>query len=92
MNGYIKKEDAEQELQHFCDDMLHHFEMNLFAERARVKDCIAIIRKVPSVDVVEVVRCKDCKNYMTIHCTCDGCCISDEWYCADGERKEQENE
>jgi len=54
MNEYIKKEDAEQELQHFCDDMLHHFEMNFFAERARVKDCIDIIRKVPSADVVEV--------------------------------------
>ena len=37
-------------------------------------------------DLVEVVRCKDCKHYMTIHCTCDGCCISDDWYCADGER------
>lgn len=35
----------------------------------------------------ELVRCKDCKHYMTIHCTCDGCCISDDWYCADGERK-----
>lgn len=33
------------------------------------------------------VRCKDCKYYMTIHCTCDGCCISDDWYCADGERQ-----
>lgn len=33
------------------------------------------------------VRCKDCKHYMTIHCTCDGCCISDDWYCADGERR-----
>lgn len=39
-------------------------------------------------DLVEVVRCKDCKHYMTIHCTCDGCCISDDWYCADGERKD----
>jgi hypothetical protein len=35
----------------------------------------------------ELVRCKDCKHYMTIHCTCDGCCISDDWYCADGERR-----
>lgn len=35
----------------------------------------------------EIVRCKDCKHYMTIHCTCDGCCISDDWYCADGERR-----
>lgn len=34
-----------------------------------------------------VVRCRDCKHYMTIHCTCDGCCISDDWYCADGERR-----
>ena len=38
-------------------------------------------------DLVEVVRCKDCKHYMTIHCTCDGCCISDNWFCADGERR-----
>lgn len=35
-----------------------------------------------------LVRCKNCKHYMTIHCTCDGCCISDDWYCADGERKD----
>ena len=43
---------------------------------------------VPTVDAAEVVRCKDCKHYMTIHCTCDGCCIADDWYCADGERKD----
>ena len=36
----------------------------------------------------KIVRCKDCKYYMTIHCTCDGCCISPDWYCADGERRE----
>ena len=46
------------------------------------------IDKVKAVVAVEVVRCKDCKHYMTIHCTCDGCCISDDWYCADGERKD----
>ena len=45
------------------------------------------IENAPTVDAVEVVRCRDCKNYMTIHCTCDGCCISDDWYCADGERR-----
>ncbi len=50
------------------------------------------VENLPTADVVEVVRCKDCKKYMTIHCTCDGCCINDEWYCADGERKEQEHE
>ena len=35
----------------------------------------------------EIVRCKECKYYMTIHCTCDGCCISDDWFCADGVKK-----
>lgn len=42
----------------------------------------------PTVDRPEIVRCKDCKHYKTIHCTCDGCCISDDWFCADGERAE----
>ena len=37
----------------------------------------------------EIIRCKDCKHYMTIHCTCDGCCISDDWFCADGKRKDE---
>lgn len=46
-------------------------------------------RYIESLNVVEVVRCKDCKHYMTIHCTCDGCCISDDWYCADGERESE---
>ena len=35
----------------------------------------------------ELVRCKDCKHYMTMHCTCGGCYISDDWFCADGERR-----
>ena len=50
------------------------------------------IRRIPSADVVEVVRCKDCKwwsgkNY-------DGCCLKNglatryaNSYCSDGERK-----
>ena len=46
-----------------------------------------MLKTMPTVDAVEVVRCKDCKFYMTIHCICDGCCISDDWYCAGGERR-----
>jgi hypothetical protein len=40
------------------------------------------------LDMHPIGLCKNCKHYMTIHCTCDGCCISDDWFCADGERKE----
>ena len=103
MSDYIKREDAEQELQHFCDDMLHHFTMNYFAEKSRVKDCIAIIRKVPSVDVVEVVRCKDCMygKFKGNGVLRSGayCSLLDRTikrdgsgYCYFAEKKEQENE
>ena len=39
-------------------------------------------------DVVPVVRCKDCKHYKTIQCSCSCTVVSSEWYCADGERKD----
>lgn len=46
------------------------------------------IREALSEYQSEIVRCKDCKHYMTIHCTCDGCCISEDWFYADGKRVE----
>ncbi len=60
--------------------------------QAVVKMCIEEVKKLKPVDAVPVVRCKDCRHYMTIHCTCDGCCISDDWYCADGERRTDNEE
>ena len=46
---------------------------------------------VPIVDAVEVVRCKDCRFR---HQDGANFCLlgtqSDEWFCADGERKEDE--
>lgn len=48
--------------------------------------------EVDEAPTVDVVRCKDCKYYMTIHCHCDGCCISPDWYCADGKRRETDEE
>ena len=41
------------------------------------------VDKVPTVDAVEVVRCKDCRKWCICH-------HSDDYYCADGERKEDE--
>lgn len=58
-----------------------------FTVNAGINQAVGLMNSLPAADVVEVVRCKDCKHYMTIHCTCDGCCIADDWYCADGERK-----
>jgi hypothetical protein len=55
-----------------------------------------IIRDQPTVDAVEVVRCKDCTRYKKGYCTIR----KDGWgatlmvgmtdYCSDGERKDNE--
>ena len=47
---------------------------------------------VEESDVVEVIRCKDCKHRGTYDCPVyvggDGMCSEpDDWFCADGERK-----
>ena len=46
------------------------------------------------IDMVEVVRCKDCKHWTRRECGSYGtCCMHDgfydaDWYCADGEKRE----
>lgn len=45
----------------------------------------AIMENEPTADVVEVVRCKDCTRQMI-------CFHSDDYFCADGERREDERE
>lgn len=48
----------------------------------------------PTVDAVQVVRCKECAKRGTINCDLDYCGYrqADDWYCADGERKDDESE
>lgn len=45
------------------------------------------IDNAPTIDAVEVVRCKDCKYYKTALCTNED--NHSSFYCADGERKEE---
>ena len=62
-------------------------------------DVMEKIDKVPSIDAVPVIRCKDCKH---AHMTYDGDCkycdvwfpdeaeyLDGDYYCASAERKEQ---
>lgn len=45
----------------------------------------------PTVDAVEVVRCKDCKYYKGLaECYAIGDCMGTNGYCAWGERREDE--
>lgn len=53
----------------------------------------------PVVDMVEVVRCKDCRyNYANMIPNGKGCQrnvyveTADNWYCADGEREDEVEE
>ena len=89
MSEYIKREDAIGAL------------LDKYVDYAGLVDSI---ESVPSADVVEVVRCKDCKYYReyvsnrgsALMCFCP-CCISGQGkkkptdYCSYGERKDGDN-
>ena len=46
-----------------------------------------ILQEAPTVDAVEIVRCKDCKYFKTRLCENED--NYDDWFCADGERKDE---
>jgi hypothetical protein len=51
-------------------------------------ECADLLDDAPTVDAVEVVRCKDCKKRETCRTTNVWAVMpGDDWYCADGERK-----
>ena len=54
---------------------------NLDVERA--------LKAISAVDAVSVVRCRDCKFYYGVNeeCGCNGGYHLEDWFCADGERR-----
>lgn len=63
-----------------------------FAAHSKIQRLIA---DTPTVDAVPVVRCKDCiytrKLYGRLVCkygTCSGCILREDFFCANGERKD----
>lgn len=45
-----------------------------------LEDAVYNSRTNKKADMVKVVRCKDCKLFMTLYCPYDDCCISDDWF------------
>ena len=81
MPEYIEREALMRNLKHFAPEQLTPLIESL-------------IQKQPAEDVVEVVRCKDCKNYdnqfSVDNCGwCDefNCGTSDEKFCSYGKRE-----
>lgn len=78
MDEYINREKAKR---------LLHIEYAYAAEQ--------LLDEIPAADVAPVVRCKDCiytrKLYGRLVCkygTCSGCILREDFFCANGERKE----
>lgn len=64
-------------------------------DRARNSDLertvLAVFESAPAADVVEVVRCRDCKHYNAgFECLIEGYGIERpaDYFCADGKRKD----
>lgn len=53
------------------------------------------IRNAPTIDAIEIVRCKDCKYWEKQKDSAKGCCLlsgnypTGGWYCADGKRRDE---
>ena len=81
MSDYIKREDAKRAIRRNFHD---------FGTRCMINNIINEVAKVSSNNLVEVVRCKDCKHFDTGYCGIPfiGKKVSPNHYCSFGERAE----
>ena len=82
--------DADAFIAEHCADCKYYKVNGLCTKEDPVCGSVQIVTELPTIDAVEVVRCKDCKHYKTITCSCSCTCVTENWYCADGERKDNE--
>lgn len=68
-----------------------HIDFNSMDGAKVQTDCWRTIKELPAVDAVPVIRCLDCKFYHGFNeeCGCNGGYHSENWYCADGERRDE---
>lgn len=78
-----------------CEDCPSVCSAGFCSNHKKAGEICQAIEEAPTVDAVQVVRCKDCKHYL------DGGCgnvdsqspskklmsVKPDWYCADGERR-----
>ena len=67
-------------------------------EKGGTPAMLVAVNSIPTVDAVPVVRCKDCRYYARDNdrpprgkCLPLNILSVDDWYCADGERREDDN-
>ena len=64
----------------------------MFSDDEDIQDVIYRLRDFPTTDVVEVVRCKDCKHYNgdSAVCKCMNRAMKGDGFCSYGERRTYE--
>lgn len=66
--------------------LLHEMKMD-------IRPPFAVVRDFPAADLVEVVRCKDCKWHDSVDGPMRQCDITDDDdFCSYGEREDKQNE
>ena len=105
MTDYIKREDAQSQFSELLEDygaeaytVIGEYSCNIDESTKELKKDIAKRKKkfmeIPSADVVEVVRCKDCKWFNRFGCAIEIVDSTDRPkendYCSFGERKDEE--
>ena len=93
MNEYIKRNDVIDICEGFSD---HCFDACDFEGQDIVERIEEEVIKIPTADVMEVVRCEKCKHYDEYNvpvedfdgrCTLDGVERDKDFHCAYGEKK-----
>ena len=71
---------------------IEQYILNNCSDNEEINAIYAEIINAPTVDAVEVVRCKDCRfcgyDKMFDEMWCNGKRVSKDWFCADGKREE----
>lgn len=77
-----------------CDNCKHFHESGCDClVEPEIHDLFGCLQYEPTADVAPVVRCRDCKHWMDIdngrqkHEMCAQ--LMPDWFCADGERREE---
>lgn len=93
---YIKLSEAINLVMEWCPD-----DDGSVGKTGDLREMLDELESIPAADVAPVVRCKDCKHRDPEDHKCDsgrleraGCifAVDDDYFCADGERKEEEDE
>ena len=90
--------DAEEIVKR-CEDVIRHGVADNAGQHHISAECVmSVVKALPTVDAVPVVRCKDCKHHHYSVCEipyCDridyGYGWKDEDFCSEGERKDGGN-